>query len=263
MLRRFALNRFRLGATALALAAAVLGLLMRAPAAFAAADVHRFNLMLSATPTSIAGGDFNKFVDDFNSNVLALNDREGLDKITMGWLFQAKLSYFVRPNIALNAGVGQIHSTTSREYLPALNQSAMVSGDVISVPVDFGALYYMQPYNQGDFQARAFMGGGLTSLTYTKATFKVSSVIADPTDPLAQDQLVAVSHDSMGWYGEVGVHMFFAARYSVLISGTYRNAVARGMTDVATHAPVMNADGTPFTLDMSGAGVRGAVGIGF
>jgi hypothetical protein len=257
------LNRYRLGATALALAAAVLSLVLRAPAAYAAADVHRFNLVLSATPSSIDGGDFNKSVDEFNRTTLSITNREGLDKITLGWLFQGKLSYFVRPNIAVSAGVGQIHSTTKREYLPALSQSVLVSGDLISVPVDVGASYYMQPYNQGDFQARAFVGGGFTSLTYNKASFKVSSVISDPRDPLSHSRMTVVSHDAMGWYGEVGVHMFFAARYSVLISGTYRNAVIRGMTDVATHAPVMNLHGKPYTLDMSGAGVRGAVAIGF
>src|SRR5262249_46655333 len=56
---RSALTRHRFAA---ALACAVLGLGWQAGSAFAAAEVHRFNLVLSASPTSVDGGGFNELI---------------------------------------------------------------------------------------------------------------------------------------------------------------------------------------------------------
>src|SRR6516162_4855557 len=56
----------------------------------AAAEVHRFNLVLNAIPTSIAGGDFNDVtIKAINAN---LNNRglETLDNISYGWMFGAE-----------------------------------------------------------------------------------------------------------------------------------------------------------------------------
>jgi hypothetical protein len=248
---------------ALALAAAAMGLAIRAPQALAAAEEHRFNLVLSATPSSLNGGDFNKTIDNFNQTVLDPWGRESLEKVTFAWLFQAKLSYLVRQNVAVSVGVGQIKSATRREYLPALQQSATVNAELVAVPVDVGATYYMQPYNQGDFRARAFLGGGVTSSVYNRTSFEIVSNIPNPADPLSYDGKVLVLRDSPGWYAETGVHMFFASRFSVIISALYRNMKVAQMVDEQTRLPAYTYEGKPFMLDLSGLGIKGAVGIGF
>jgi hypothetical protein len=263
------LNRFRLGAVLLALAAAALGLALRAPEALAAAEIHRFNLVLSAIPTSVDGGDFNKDLQQFNDIHLTANGLEPMHKIGFGWLFQAQMRYFVRPNIAVNMGVGQLKVITKKEYLPALAQSLDLRGDVLSVPIDLGGAYYLQPYNQGDFQARAFIGGGFSSLVYNRTTFESSSRITDTGSAVGQDAVLHQSYkltqmrDAPGYYGEVGVHMFFAARYSVILSGIYRSARISGLVSKTDRSPILNSEGQPFTLDMSGVGVRGGFAFGF
>ena len=50
------------------------------------------------------------------------------------------------------------------------------------MPVHVGAAYYLQPYNQGDFQARMFFGGGLMQYTYSRASFG-QTVIAPGLPP--------------------------------------------------------------------------------
>ncbi len=269
-LRRFALNRIRLGAAALAMAAAAMGLVIRAPQALAAAEVHRLNLVLSAVPTSIDGGDFNKDLELFNTIHLDANGLEPLNKIGFGWMFDAEMRYFVRPNVAVAVGMGQLKVDTKKEYLPALQQSLDLTGEVLSVPVNVGAAYYLQPYNQGDFQARLYVGAGVSSLVYNRVTFQSVSNITDTGSAVGQDQLLHQSYklvevrDAPGYYAEVGVHMFFAARYSVMIAGRYRSAKINGMIDQVNRQPYTStASGEPFELDMSGVGVRGAVAFGF
>src|SRR5258705_8097608 len=92
-LRRFALIRLRLGvATALV---ATLVLTISPQTVRAAAEVHRLSLTLSAIPTSIDGGDFNKTIDFINRTGLRPNGLESLDRVTFGFLFDAELRYFV------------------------------------------------------------------------------------------------------------------------------------------------------------------------
>lgn len=262
------MNRFRLVAVLSVLAAAAVGLTSRAPEALAAAEIHRFNLVLSAMPAQVDGGDFNTDLDFFNRNVLEVNGLESVDEIKMAWLFEGGFRYFIRPNIAMSMGVGQIKRQTKREYLPGLQQSIQLTGEVLSVPLNIGAAYYMAPYNQGDFQARAFVGGGVTSLVYNKVRFQNVASISDTLlyqdFPELRTTFKNVStRDASGWFAEVGVHMFFAARYSVMLSGVYRSARIAEFIDRETGQPILNSKGNPFTLDLSGIGARGAVAIGF
>lgn len=247
--------RLRLGvATALA---ATLVLTISPQAVRAAAEVHRLSLTLSAIPTSIDGGDFNKTIDFINRTGLRPNGLESLDRITFGFLFDAELRYFVRPNVAVSAGVGQLKSETKREYLPALQQSIELSGRVLSVPVHVGGTYYFQAYNQGDFQARAFLGGGFLSLVYNKSTFAQQTNFPGPPNFTTTS-----TQDAPGYYLEGGVHMFFAARYSVILSGVYRSAVIRNMIDNRSGFPAFNFEGKPYTLDMTGFGARLGIALG-
>jgi hypothetical protein len=280
------LTRLRLGVL-LALAVAF-GAFSLSPEAMAAAEVHRLNLVISAMPSQIDGGGMNDLLDRYNQYPLQATGKAPIDKITMGWMFDGELRYFVRPNFALAAGVSHLKVQTEREFLPAIGVSIDAGGEVITVPVHVGALYYLTPYTQGDFQARAYVGGGLMSLTATRALFStVESGLpirgGDTLDvaSIGGNNRVVAQGDSPGFYAEVGAHMFFAARYSVIVGAVYRSMKLR---DLVNEGTVIVPDGPPLdrdhtrkvellgkdgqairipNLDLSGVGVRMAVGIGF
>jgi hypothetical protein len=277
------LTRLRLGVL-LALAAAF-GAFSHAPEAMAAAEVHRLNLVLSGNPSQVDGGGMNDLLDRYNQYPLQSRGFEGLEQIGMGWFFDAELRYFVRPNFALAAGVGQLKIQTKREFLPSIGSAIDVRGEVVTAPLHVGAQYYLAPYNQGDFQARAFLGGGLLSLAATQArftTFEMGLPMSGDTLDIASlggtNRLVATG-EGMGYYAELGAHMFFAARYSVIVGAIYRSARIRDMANegmimvpqdrpVAPYLqmPLLGKDGKPVrisSLDVSGVGVRMALGIGF
>lgn len=238
--------------------------------ALAAADVHKFNLVLSANPRQITGGDFTDNLDWMNDNVLEPRGLSGFDRITYGWYYESRLSYFVRNNFALNVGLGQIRQTTKKEYLPALRQDIQLRFEVLSVPAHAGASYYFTPYNQGDFQARAYLGGGMLSNVDNKVTYQQFEANTDsattlhtPFVPGGGSTVLRVSRNSPGWYAEAGVHMFFASRFSVLLGGLYHSAKVRGLRVTDDGTPVNNlTDGKPASIDMSGVGVRLALAIG-
>jgi len=246
-----------------ALAAAVL----LAPAsAFAAAEVHRLNIALSGVPTQLNGGDFNEAVDYYNRSALQPRGFEPLDKVKFAFLFDAELRYFVTRNLSVNAGVGHLRASTDREYLPALLQSINVRAEIITVPVHVGASYYLQPYTQGDFQARLFAGGGFVQYTHTRTTFLQQITGADePTsEELGGSFKREATQDAPGYYGEGGVQMFFAARYSVLLSAYYRSGELAGFVDENSGETVQNPNtNKPFRLDVGGVGFRMAAVIGF
>jgi hypothetical protein len=238
--------------------------------ALAAADVHKFNLVLSANPTQIKGGDFTDNLDWFNDNVLEPKGLSGFDRITYGWYYESSLQYFVKSNFALNVGVGQIRQTTKKEYLPALRQDIQIRFEVLSVPAHLGGSYYFTPYNQGDFQARAYFGGGILSNLDTKITYQQYEVNTDsvttlrtPFTPEGGSTVVHVSRNNPGWYIEGGVHMFFASRFSVMLGGFYHSSVSTELRITEDGTPVNNlTDEDPASIDMGGVGVRLGLAIG-
>jgi hypothetical protein len=290
------LTRLRLGVL-LALAVA-LGAFSLSSEAMAAAEVHRLNLVISAMPSRIDGGGMNDLLDRYNEDPLSTSGRtlSPINKLAMVWLFDGEFRYFVRPNFALAVGASRLKVQTKEEFLPSIGASINLLGEVVSVPIHVGAQYYLAPYNQGDFQARAFVGGGLISLTGTEATF--STIEAGlPIKPTANGRLdtldvaslggnnrLVARGDSPGYYVEVGAHLFFAARYSVIVGAMYRSMKIRDLqknnegvilvpdpdrlpSEVPLQKYLEDADGKPFYrithLDLSGLGVRMAVGIGF
>ena len=249
------------------LAALALAWVLAPTAANAAAEVRRLNLTLSAIPTTVAAGDFNEVIDYYNKTVLTPPPRtfEPLEQVGFTFLYDAELRYFLTRNMTLNAGVGHMRAVSSKEYLPALVTAINVRADIITVPVHLGASYYMQPYTQGDFQARVILGGGFVQYTHSRTIFSQS---LEGTDSTTTAQLGGsfkrqATQDSPGYYAEFGVHMFFASRYSVLLSAMYRSGVMKGMIDEDTGATEVNpVSGKPFTLDVSGLGIRLAAAIG-
>ncbi len=247
--------RLRLG---LALAVLSLVVAWRVPAAMAAAEVHRYYLVPSAVPTQVRASDFNSLIEEINRTQLEPRGLEPLGKIKLSWLFDAELRYFVRQNLAVSAGVGRLKASTSQEYLPSIGQSITLSAQVTSIPIHAGVAYYFTPYNQGDFQARAYLGGGFMSLVRNRANLRVdeSGIVT------GQAFNVTGTNDAAGYYGEVGAHLFFASRFSVLLSGLYRSNEVRNLVDEASGALMRNPRGEPLTLDVGGVGFRMAVGIG-
>jgi hypothetical protein len=228
--------------------------------AWAVAEVHRFNLILSANPTAVNPTDFNDRLETFNRSILLPRDLKGMDKIHFGWLFDAQLHYFLRPNIAVLAGVGQLRTQTKREYLPAIQQDIQLRAEILSVPVHVGGAYYLQPYNQGDFQARAYVGAGFMSLVYNRARLQAAEAGTDPSTTLGGSYVINAKEDSPGFYAETGVHMFFATRVSVIVSALYRSAKIRNMVVESRDHPPFSIP--PFDLDTSGLGLRMGLAIG-
>jgi hypothetical protein len=236
--------------------------------ASAAAEVHRLNLVLSSNPTSISSGDVNEQIQDFNRIRLAPRGLEDVETIGFGWLYQAELRYFVRPNVAASFGVGHLRSISRREFLPRISQRINLRAEIISVPLHAGATYYLAPYNQGDFQARAYLGGGFMSVTNNKFVFESLESQTDTSTTLGGSFRTRARRDAPGYYLEAGAHMFFAVRYSVMLGAIYRSAVIRDMIvtqeiiDEETGA-VTRLPGTPIDMDVGGLGARMAVAIGF
>ena len=222
----------------------------------AAAEVHKLSLVISGIPSQIMGGDFNDKIDLVNTTLTALQ-LETLKKISFGWEFDGELRYFVRPNFAIAAGLGQLRSKSSREYSFTRTDDVTITAEVLSAPIHVGGDYYFTPYNQGDFQARAYVGGGMLSLTSTHGTITVVRLTSVSPGVTTQEW----AGDAPGWYVEAGAHMFFAVRYSVMLGVMYRSAVVTPTgsylngTLVETNVPV--------SIDMGGAGARMSLAIGF
>jgi hypothetical protein len=121
------------------------------------------------------------------------------------------------------------------------------------------------------------VGGGLLHYTHTRATF--AQVLTNPDSVLnyawnGTNKLV-LTQDSPGYYLEGGAHMFFASRYSVLISAVYRSGLLNDMrieswehngvpVTTANPGPVVNnSKGQPYQLNVGGIGLRMALGVGF
>ena len=247
---------------------AVCALVVRAPEARAAAEVHKLNLLLSSNPSSLALDDLNSSITSYNNAVLDPHGLEGLDHITFAWINEAELRYFVTPNIAVGAGVGQLRSEVRREFFPRIAQNINVRANVVAAPIHVGATYYLAPYNQGDFRARAYLSGGITTVTSGKFFFEQLEQNTDTTTTIGGSYRVKGRGDTPGFYAEFGAHLWFASRFSVMLGGTYRSMNIRTLRYDSVR---VNPDGSespftpnyiPATLDFTGLGVRMAVLIG-
>ena len=239
-----------------------LGMSLLAPSVVhAAAEVHRFNVALSAAPTGVDAAAVNDVIDFYNRTVITPPPRgyDPVAQISFGWLFTGEVRYFLTRNLAMNAGVSQLRSKTAKEYLPALSQSIDVRAELITAPVHIGAAYYLQPYNQGDFQARAYLGGGFLSLVQSRLKYQQTANGV----PGQTSYVTAWKRDAPGFYVEGGVHMFFASRFSVLLGAIYRSAKIEALLDRSTNEPGYAPDGQPLSMDLSGVGGRMGLAIGF
>lgn len=244
--------------------ALILGLFAFTPRAEAAATVHRFNLEIGGGATQIAANNYNAQNEFINRAFIQPRGLDGFNAATMSFLFDVGFRFFLRPNIALRVNVGQMKTQDKREYLPAIRQDIQLRSEILSVPMQIGGDYYFAPYNQGDFQARAFVGGGILNTVENRVLFQSFESGTDNTTTLFGNLTTMAQKDSPGWYSEVGVHMFFAIRYSVVMNAYYRSAKTRGLVQSGTNTPLSNlTNGQPYDLDLSGIGGRAALCIGF
>jgi hypothetical protein len=274
--------RFRLAAVS-AVACSLVTLLC-AGQAMAAAEVHRLNLVLSGIPTQVMGGDYNDALDSYNSRVLDPKGYETLKHLQFTWAYDGELRYFVRPNFAIAMGVTQLRASETAQFLPAITQVVGVKAEILTVPIHIGGLYYLQAYNQGDFQARAYIGGGLMQYTYSHARFSQSLTTPDASwnspDSVrfgthGSTYSTDLTQDAPGYYMEAGAHMFFAARFSVAIGAVYSSGKLSNMrvhrvtsagqtvADENAGEVVVNSQGKLYQLDVGGLGLKMALGIGF
>lgn len=244
--------------------------------AWAAATVHRLNLVLSGIPSSIDGGDFNDSIESYNRRLLDPIGYERLKNISFTWAFDGELRYFVRPNVAITAGVSHLRAGERREFLPSITTAVNLHTEILTAPVHVGAAYYLQPYNQGDFQARAFFGGGMLQYTHSRVRFEQTLSMAQYDSLLVAytggSQRFSMTQDAPGYYVEAGAHMFFASRFSALVAVTYRNGMLRrmrleeasvqGQPVGVPYSEVFNEDGSEYQVNLGGVGVKLAVGIG-
>jgi len=162
----------------------------------------------------------------------------------------------VRPNVALRAGVGQMRTQNKREYLPAIRQDIQLRTEILSVPMTLGADYYFAPYNQGDFQARAFFGAGMLNTVQNRVLFQSYELGTDPSTTLFGTRVTRIERDAPGWYTEIGAHVL-------------RDPLLRGAEQLLPERPGARAgadrtnttfpnltDGRPTELDLSGIGGR-------
>ena len=248
---------------------AAIALILSGLPAAAAPEVSRLNLVISSNPTSLTSKELNDYIDDYNRVYLESRGLEGIDRVSFSWMHQAELRYFVRPNVAVSAGFGRIRSQSTREFLPRISQSIVFHTDLLSVPVHVGAAYYLQPYTQGDFQARAYVGGGFVNYTNSKIVIERIEFATDSASTLGGSGRIVGRADAPGFYLEFGGHMFFASRYSVMLGGIYRGGVVRNLhfvrdiIDPVTGKTITQVpDQQKFGLDVGGLGVRMALAIG-
>jgi len=245
--------------------------------ASAAAEIHKLNFLISGNPSSLAANSYNDYLASYNSNVIDPHGLESLKSMHFGWFFQTQLRYFVRQNITVDMGWGNLGADQKQEYLPRISQSIDIDTHIQTNVWNVGGSYYLQPFNAGDFQARMYFSAGLLSLSNTELKFSKNELNTDSTTTLGSavgttnryDYNVQGQQEGPGWYIETGAHMFFAARYSVMLGVMYRSmsvsAVPLTLTEYDPNGSVHTQPSPtgPIEADLSGVSARMGICIGF
>jgi hypothetical protein len=127
------------------------------------------------------------------------------------------------------------------------------------VPRNLGIDYYFPPKTSGNFTVRPFLGGGVLSLVETKGKLGGGAT----TGGVFTGAFLRPAGEGLGAYAEGGVHLMLPSKYSLLLNGYYRHAKLSQVVEETSLVRLRNPDGSPFTLDLSGIGIRFAAQIDF
>lgn len=218
--------------------------------------VKRFGIALYAMPTSMALDDLNQQITGLNIFTAAQN-LAPIDDIHWSAQFGMEGRYTITRHWTAVAGFGTIKANSTLDLLPQVGQHILVQASIKTVPLNLGAAYYFNPKTSGDFSLRPYLGAGMVRLVETKVKIGGEAVLQDTSfTSFARPQ-----GEGVGWYGEGGVHFMFPSRYSIILNGMYRHAKSTQVFEETTLQRLYNIDGTPYTIDPSGFGIRLAVQI--
>jgi len=219
--------------------------------------VKRFGLALYAMPTNMKLEDLNDQIDGLNiftqqQNLAPIGDIHWSAQFGMEGRYQLNHHWFAV------GGFGRIQKASTLDLLPQVGQHILVQARVLTVPTNLGTAYYFDPKTSGNVSIRPFVGAGMVRLVETKVKIGGEAVLADTTfGNFARPQ-----GEGVGWYGEGGVHFMFPSRYSIMINGIYRHAKTTQVFEETTRQRLYNVDGSPYSIDVTGFGIRFAVQIG-
>jgi len=220
--------------------------------------VKRFGVALSIMPTSMALGDFNDVIDRVNT-AGATQGLAPINKVHWSAAFGVEGRFMATKRWMVNDGFGRIKKESKLDLIPQVGTQILVTGNILTVPRNLGLDYYFPPKTSGDVTLRPFLGGGVLSLVQTKAKLGGAATVAGvTTGSFARPQ-----GEGMWFYAEGGMHVMLPSKYSLLLNGYYRHAKLSNVVEETTLQRLRNADGSPFTLDLSGFGIRLGTQINF
>jgi len=256
---RAAVTHAILTRTAITLGLTALALTALAPRGHADEQrVKRFGVALYAMPTSMSLSDFNDGIDRVNQSSTAFGFAP-IGKVHWSTQFGLEGRFMATKKWVVTAGFGRIRKVSKLDLLPQVGTQVLVVGSIITVPRNLGLDYYFAPKTSGDVTLRPFVGAGYLSLVETKAKLGGGATVGGVTT----GTFVRPTGEGSGFYVESGMHVMLASKYSLILNGLYRRAKVSQVIEETTGQRVLNPDGSPFKLDVSGFGLRLAMQIGF
>ncbi len=243
----------------LALACAALAVATLAPAARADEQrVKRFGVALYAMPTSMSLGDFNNGIERVNTAIEGAG-LAPIGKVHGSAQFGLEGRFMATKHWVVTAGFGRIRKVSQLDLLPQLGTHILVMGSVLTVPRNLGVDYYFAPKTSGNVTIRPFLGAGMLSMVETKGKLGASTTVGSVT----LGNFARPTGEGGGFYAEGGMHVMLPSKYSLLLNGYYRHAKLKEVVEETTLQPLFNPDGSRFTLDLSGFGIRFGTQINF
>jgi len=220
--------------------------------------VKRFGVAIYAMPTSMSLGDFNDGIDRVNQTSTAFGFAP-IGKVHGSTQFGLEGRFMATKKWVVTAGFGRIRKESKLDLLPQVGTQVLITGRIITVPRNLGLDYYFAPKTSGDVTLRPFVGAGFLSLVETKAKLGGGATVGSVTT----GTFLRPTGEGSGFYLESGMHVMLPSKYSLLLNGFYRRAKVTQVIEETTGQRVLNPDGSPFTLDLSGFGLRFAAQINF
>ncbi len=236
--------------------------LVAAPALADEQRVSRFGVAIYAGVTSLSPDLLNDGINETNDLTNTLLGLAPIDEISIAPIFQAEGRFFISDKLVAVMGAGSMRATSQLDLMPEPGTDVLIQGRVRSIPLHAGLDYYFFPYTRGDFTLRPFAGGGFMSTVDTRV--KVGGGVTSPDTTI--DQFERAVGNGAGFYLEGGVHAMVPSRYSFILNLFYRNVQVRRLYTEDSEGEIqgilLDDNGNPAKLDLSGFGIRLGVNIG-